>query len=480
VRVTVIGCGYVGLTTAIALAYLENDVICLDTDQGKVEELQCGKVPFYEPGLDDLFKSVRDNLGFTSSYEEAVPAAEALIIAVGTPPSQDGGADLGQLRQAVRCIADNVGRRCRVVAIKSTVPPGTGRFVREWLARSNPKLAVASNPEFLRVSYALLDSFYPDRIVIGTEDERGIHALSQLYQPLLEQSFDPPHGLPRPEGTKAVPLVVTELVTAELIKYAANAFLATKISFINEMAGLAEQIGADIGDVATGIGLDARIGTQFLKAGIGWGGSCLGKDTSALLKVAEGYGIELPITAAARRVNAQRRQAVTEVLQRRLRDLDGRTVTLLGLAFKPHTDDLRDAPALDIIRNLCNRGARVKVHDPAAVSRAREECPNIGAGYFDDVMEAVRAADALVIVTDWPEYRSLPWTEVRGSMKGNLIYDGRNFLDRSAVEAAGFQYIGVGRLPLPHKSKVPVELKTAGAEDGGGPSTRSGRSAVEP
>jgi UDPglucose 6-dehydrogenase len=304
---------------------------------------------------------------------------------------------------------------------------------------------VASNPEFLREGSALHDTLYPDRVVLGTQAPPALELLYTLYQPILEQNFTPPSFLPRPEGLVAVPLITADLASAELIKYAANAFLALKISFINEMAQLSERVGADVTQIARGIGLDKRIGSQFLQAGIGWGGSCFGKDTAALIATARDYGLGMGIVQASRLVNAQQRQWVVEKLLHTLKILKGRRIGMLGLAFKPHTDDLRDAPALDIARQLTERGVGVRVHDPVAIPRAQREWPKLEVQYYDDVKTLAQDCDGLVLVTDWPEYRDLAWEELAQVMRQALLVDGRNFLDRERLQQAGFTYLGLGR-----------------------------------
>lgn len=454
-RVAVIGTGYVGLTTALSLAYLGHEVVGVDLDEVKVVGLNRGVVPFFEPHIADLLHLVRPRVRFTTRYEEAVPGAEIVFIAVGTPSLPDGRPDLSQVREA----AEAVGRalsleRPTVVVNKSTVPVGSGNWVRailEETASPSARFHVASNPEFLREGSAVHDALYPDRVVVGAEDEEALKTLYALYRPILEQSFPPPSFLPRPERIEAVPFIATDLASAELIKYAANAFLALKISFINEMAELAERVGADITQVARGIGLDSRIGSRFLQAGVGWGGSCFGKDTAALLATAREYGLSLPIVYAAREVNYRQRERVVERLLSELRILKGRTIGLLGLAFKPNTDDLRDAPALDIGTKLLERGARVKAHDPKALENARR----LGVPFtlVDTPEEVFQGADAVVLVTEWPEYRELEFGVLKAQMRLPLILDGRNFLDGEALLALGYRYLGVG---LPVRNGVRV------------------------
>lgn len=453
-KVAIVGTGYVGITTGVALAYLGHDVSCLDCDESKIELLRQGKFPIYEPHLEALAALARRRLRFTTNAEEAESGADVVFIAVGTPPLPDGNPDLSYLRSAAMDVGKYLNEGFTVVVNKSTVPIGCGNWVESLVRESfearnghRPKgrFSVASNPEFLREGSALHDSLYPDRVVVGSDDPRALETLYSLYRPVVEQTFPAPIFLPRPEGLGAVPLITTNLASAELIKYAANAFLSLKISFINEIAQLAEKVGADITQIGKGIGLDARIGNRFLQAGIGWGGSCFGKDTSALIATAREYNLTMPIVQAAREVNYRQRERVLEKLLGELKILKGRTIGLLGLAFKPHTDDLRDAPALDIARRLVDRGAKVRLHDPVALERARRELAELPVCFSDSIDLLAMEADALVLVTDWPQYRDLPWRELAGIMRTPLVLDGRNFLDREPIERAGFRYLAMGR-----------------------------------
>lgn len=453
-KVAIVGTGYVGITTGVALAYLGHQVTCLDCDERKIASLREGRFPIYEPHLETLAALAQSRLHFTTDTEEAETGAEVIFIAVGTPPLADGNPDLSYLRSAAMDVGKYVGEGFTVVVNKSTVPIGCGNWVeslvRESFEARNghcPKscFSVASNPEFLREGSALHDSLYPDRVVIGSDDPRALESLYSLYKPVAEQTFAPPIFLPRPEGLGAVPLITTNLASAELIKYAANAFLSLKISFANEIAQLAEKVGADITQIGKGIGLDARIGTRFLQAGIGWGGSCFGKDTSALIATACEYNLTMPIVQAAREVNYRQRERVLEKLLGELKILKGRTIGLLGLAFKPNTDDLRDAPALDIARRLVGRGAKVRTHDPVAMNRARAECADEPIIFCENIESLAQDTDALVLVTDWPQYHDLNWPGIAASMRTPIILDGRNFLEREKMESAGFRYLGMGR-----------------------------------
>ncbi len=451
-NVSIIGTGYVGLTTGVCLAFLEHHVTCVDADQQKIAALNRGEIPIYEPHLAELLAEARPNLCFTTDYAAAVSKAQVVFIAVGTPPGENGAPDLRYLEAAAQGIGERLPDSFTVVVNKSTVPIGSGNWVgalvREACERSSGgkahgRFAVASNPEFLREGSAIHDTLYPDRVVIGADEPQTAEVLYSLYRPILDQTFQPPSYLPRPEGLGAVPLISTDLASAELIKYAANAFLALKISYINEVGQLAERVGADISQVAKGIGLDARIGTRFLQAGIGWGGSCFGKDTAALIATASEYGLEMPIVNAAREINRRQRDRVVNKLLAELKILKGRTIGLLGLAFKPNTDDLREAPALDIARKLIERGARVKAHDPVAMDRFRSENGGMDVVCCDTPAEVARDADALVLVTEWPQYRDLHWEELRAEMRTAIVLDGRHALDRARLTRAGFRYIGL-------------------------------------
>ena len=453
-RVAIIGAGYVGLTTAVALAHLGHEVRCLEADEAKVAALRAGRAPIYEPGLEALLATLGPRMTFTLDAAEALRDAEVVFIAVGTPTGIEGAPDMRYVHAAATTIGQHLDGRFTVILNKSTVPIGSGNWVESIVADAlatrpdarHVRFGVCSNPEFLREGTALHDSFYPDRIVVGGDDQEAIEVLQLLYRPIVEQSFVAPEGLPRPEGFGAVPFVTTTLASAELVKYAANAFLALKISFINELAELAEKVGADITQVSRGIGLDQRIGTRFLQAGLGWGGSCFGKDTAALVSTGGEYGLGLPIVQAARQVNARQRDRVVEKLLAEVKVLTGKTVGLLGLAFKPDTDDLRDAPALDLIRRLTRRGAKVRVHDPVAMPNARKALEGVsGVEFCAHAEQVAKGADALVLVTEWAAYQALRWDEMAADMRHRLLVDGRNALDGARLERAGFRYVGMGR-----------------------------------
>ena len=451
-KVSILGTGYVGLTTGVCLAYLGHDVTCIDSDPGKVARLKQGKVPIYEPHLDELMALACERLKFTTDYQEGIPDANVVFIPRHTPPGANGSPDRQHRVDAAKGIGETYRGDCVLVVNIAVVPIGSGNWVgsivREaFEARhgrpSNGRFAVASNPEFLREGTAIFDTLYPDRIVTGGDHPRALEVLYTLYRPILDQTFPAPTFLPRPETIGAVPLVAADLASAELIKYAANAFLALKISYINEIGQLAERVGADISQVAKGIGLDARIGTRFLQAGIGWGGSCFGKDTAALVSTASEYNLEMPIVKSARVVNARQRERVVEKLLAELKILKGRTIGLLGLAFKPNTDDLREAPALDIARQLTERGARVKAHEPVAMERFRAADVDMEVSLCDTAEEAARDSDAVVLVTEWPEYRELNWAAMISTMRSPVLLDGRNVLDRARLSALGYRYVGM-------------------------------------
>jgi UDPglucose 6-dehydrogenase len=447
-RVAIIGTGYVGLTTGVCLAFIGHDVSCVDTDKSKIEDLRAGKVPIFEPSLAELIHEAGTKLRFTNCYAEAIPGADVVFIAVGTPPTPSGAPNLEYLSQAARAVGQCADNHFTVVVNKSTVPIGSGNWVGSLLrdayeqraSKPHAQFAVASNPEFLREGSALHDSLYPDRIVIGADEPRTLEVLYSLYRPILDQTFTPPTYLPRPESQGGVPLLSTDLASAELIKYAANAFLALKISFINEIGLLAERVGANITEVARGIGLDSRIGSRFLSAGIGWGGSCFGKDTAALLATAGEYGLHMPIVESARKINTRQRDRIVEKLLHELKILKGRTIGLLGLAFKPNTDDLREAPAIEIAQKLIDRGVRVKAHDPIALDRFRREHGSMGVTLCDNAAEVAEGCDALVLVTEWKEYRDLEWEAIARRMKSPLVLDGRHALDREKLSRAGIRY----------------------------------------
>jgi UDPglucose 6-dehydrogenase len=475
-RVTVIGTGYVGLVTGACLAYLGHRVTCVDSDHRKIDSLCSGQVPIYEPGLEELLVLTRERGGLDFTTEVAPPVAESdvVFIAVGTPPLPNGSADLRFLEAAAHSIGRAMdGRKKRVVVNKSTVPVGSGNLV-EMLVRegnrsmglhpSSPiRFGVVSNPEFLQEGSAIHNSLYPDRIVVGSEDPGTLDLMQELYRPLIDQSFLAPAFLPRPAGLMSVPFVATTLTSAEMIKYAANAFLALKISFANEMANICERVGADVMQLAKGIGLDSRIGPRFLNSGIGWGGSCFGKDLQALTQTAAEYGYRALLLEATQEVNYSQRQVVIQKLQEKLFVLKGRTIGLLGLAFKPETDDLRDAPSLTIAARLLHMGARVNVYDPIAMSACRQQHPDLKIQFSRSVSELTDGLDALVVVTEWDEFRTLDLADLAARMTRPILIDGRNMFDPDAALRAGFDYSAIGRgRRLGPRSVVSHALRVAG------------------
>ena len=433
-NIAMIGAGYVGLVSGACFAEFGASVACIDVDASKIARLDQGRMPIYEPGLDELVRRnvEQGRLRFTTAFDGSVGDAELIFIAVGTPSRRgDGHADLSFVYDAVRQIAPLL-RNYSVVVDKSTVPIGTARQVERIIAEVNPEadFDVASNPEFLREGAAIGDFMRPDRVVIGVESRRAEEKLRALYRPL---------------NLVEVPLVVTSLETAELIKYAANAFLATKISFINEMAALCEAVGADVHAVARGIGLDGRIGRKFLHPGPGYGGSCFPKDTLALVRTAQEFGTPSRIIESVVEVNAaQRRRMIAKIRTALGGSEAGKVIAVLGLTYKPETDDVRESPSLAILPPLVEKGARVRATDPHGIAEARGHLPD-AIEYVDDVYETFEGADAVVLLTEWNAYRGLDLEEVKRRMRGNVFIDLRNVYEPGPMGAAGFEYTCVGR-----------------------------------
>ncbi len=451
-NIIIVGTGYVGLTTGMALGYLGHNVTCVDNDMSIIDRLERGISTIFEPGLEELLKDSGEMVDFVDNMFEQLPSADIVIIAVGTPSKSNGDTDLSFVEAVAREIGAAMDPESPPVIInKSTVPIGTARrvetVIKEELERRGVScnFSVASNPEFLREGSALHDTFYPDRIVVGTEDVKALNLIRQMYAPILEQTFTPPPAVPRTEGYSLPALVTTSPTSAELIKYTANAFLATKISFINEFATIAEKVGADINEVAKGIGLDKRIGPGFLKAGVGWGGSCFPKDVRSILFTSSQYNCELQLVQAALEVNRRQRMKVIEKLQQTLKVIRGSTVGLLGLAFKPNTDDIRESPAIEVIKELLDMGARVKAYDPIAREKYKQAYPEQNIVYCNSAAEAAQNSDALVLLTDWDEFWHLPWEEIAESMGQKIIIDGRNMLNSEELRRLGFTYTGIGR-----------------------------------
>lgn len=433
-RVAMIGSGYVGLVSGACFADFGHTVTCVDKDAAKIEALMQGQIPIYEPGLDVLVNGNRfaGRLAFTTDLAAAVAEADAVFIAVGTPTRRgDGHADLSYVYSAAEEIAAAI-TGYTVVVTKSTVPVGTADEVEAIIRRMAPDadFSVASNPEFLREGAAIDDFKRPDRVVVGAEDERARDVMRQLYRPL---------------NLNETPMLFTNRRTAELTKYAANAFLAMKITFINEMADICEKTGANVQDVARGIGLDRRIGSKFLHAGPGYGGSCFPKDTLALVRTAQQYQSPTRIIEAVVEVNSERKRRMVDKIERACNGfVKGKTVAVLGLTFKPETDDMRDAPSLDIVPALIERGATVRAHDPQGMKEAKHLLPE-SVVYCDTPYEAARNSDAVVIITEWNEYRALDLDRLAKTLRGAIMVDLRNIYDIAEVERAGFSYTGIGR-----------------------------------
>ena len=462
-RVCVIGTGYVGLVTGACLAHIGHNVICIDNNEEKVKLMKSGQSPIFEPGLSEIMQSAINsgNILFSSDLAAGVHHGEILFIAVGTPPLPNGESDTRYVEAVARGIGENLNGGYKVIVNKSTVPIGSGDWVRmivldgiaerqrtlaasgdtsseEKLSEIAHQFDVVSNPEFLREGSAVHDTFNPDRIVLGGNSQQATGMMKELYAPIVERKFAVDQSLP------PVPVLVTDLSSAEMIKYAANAFLATKISFINEVANICDRVGADVTQVAKGIGLDSRIGSKFLQAGIGWGGSCFPKDVSALIHTADDYGYEAQLMKAAVSVNERQRLIALEKLQQALKILKGKTVGLLGLTFKPDTDDLRDAPALMLIEQLNRLGAKVKAYDPI-ISQTGMRHGLSGVLVETDAERLADGCDALVLVTEWQQFSTLDYGKMAKLMNHAVIIDGRNFLDPQTMIKAGFQYVGVGR-----------------------------------
>jgi UDPglucose 6-dehydrogenase len=419
----VIGTGYVGLVTAVGFAELGSEVWCVDVDAEKIARLERGEIPIYEPGLEEMLARNRERLHFSTDLAPALEHARLLFVAVGTPPTHSGDADLSAVHSVVESMPTPDGH---ALVMKSTVPCGTGTAIKRIFAeRGKGGFSYVSCPEFLKEGSAMNDFMNPDRVVVGGEGDWAQEAVERLYEP-----FD-------------APLVSTDVNSAEMIKLAANAFLATKISFINEIANVCEALGADVTEVARGMGLDDRIGPRFLQAGIGYGGSCFTKDVSALKLLAGNSGYHFQLLNAVIEVNELQKRRVVSKLQRHLGQLAGKRVALLGLAFKPNTDDMRGASSLVLAARLQAEGAQVRAYDPVAEQQARLSMPELD--YADSTAEAIAGADAVILVTEWPEFVELDWSEVSRAMHGTLLIDGRNALDGEAVRAAGLTYEGIGK-----------------------------------
>ena len=434
-NICVVGTGYVGLVTGAVFADLGNDVLCVDNDAAKVADLDAGRMPIYEPGLEEMVaRNVADGrLAFTTDLPTAVRRSVIVFITVGTPPKPDGQTDLSAVEDVARVIAQAM-ERYTVVVNKSTVPVGTGNLVREVIEKNQVRpvpFDVVSNPEFLREGSAIEDTLRPDRIVIGAPTQQVAMSLLELYAPLER------------------PMIITDVPSAEMIKYASNAFLSTKISFINAIANICELAGADVTQVMKGMGLDARIGASFLSAGLGYGGSCFPKDTDSLVHTASALGYDFSLLRAVVGINRERASHFVALMARTLAPLAGRTVAVLGLAFKPNTDDMREAKSLEVIERLLERGAAVRVYDPVAMPPARRLLPAT-VTYFESPYEAATGADAVALVTEWNEFKFLNLERLRAAMRRPVVFDGRNVWEPERMRRLGFEYHSIGR-----KSVVP-------------------------
>jgi len=450
VNICVVGTGYVGLVTGVVFSDLGNDVVCVDLNQAKIDSLNRGEMPIYEPGLEEMaVRNVAEGrLSYTTSLPEAVRRAEVIIIAVGTPPKPSGETDLGQVEGVAREIALAMNGY-KVIVTKSTVPVGTGDLVRNVILKNQPAplpFDVVSNPEFLREGSAIADTLRPDRIVIGAPSQNAAMKILELYAPLER------------------PMILTDVASAEMIKYASNAFLAAKISFANSIANLCETVGADVQQVTKGMGLDARIGSAFLHAGIGWGGSCFPKDVRSLLHTAQARDCPFPLLDATIQTNDEQPKRFVREMERKLGGFEGRKIAVWGLAFKANTDDMRDAKSVDIIAALLAGGADVTAFDPISMDNARRIFPQIG--YAKSAYEAATGADAVVVVTEWNEFKQINLDRLKGVMAGAHLFDGRNLYDPAKMKRAGFDYVCVGRGTYPGATggiNAPSRAPDAGA-----------------
>ncbi len=431
-HIAVIGTGYVGLVTGACFAEFGVEVTCVDVDKGKIDRLNQGIIPIYEPGLEIIVEknAAAGRLHFTTDIKSAVEQALVIFLAVGTPPRQDGSPDMSFYQSAAKDVAEAMNGY-KVLVTKSTVPVGTGKWLRQFVEenqKTKTNFGVASNPEFLREGAAIQDFMRPDRVVIGSNEEDAIAIMKDLYRPLY---------------LIETPVVITSLEAAELIKYAANAFLATKITFINEIANLCDAIGCDVHDVARGMGMDNRIGRKFLHPGPGYGGSCFPKDTRALTTVADQFGVETLIVDSVIEANERQRAAMIPKIEKLVGEISGKQIGVLGLSFKPETDDMRESPAIDIIKELQNRGAKIKAYDPVAMEEAKHCLENVE--YAKDEYDAIENADVLVFLTEWNQFRALDMDKVKKLLKSPKIADLRNIYEPKIMREMGFEYVGVGR-----------------------------------
>lgn len=447
-RLTVIGCGYVGLVTGACLAAAGHEVHCTDIDEKRIDLLKAGKVPIYEEHLEEVLQraTAEKRISYTADAGEAIRAGDVIFICVGTPPKESGEADLSAIDHVARQVAAEA-RTPKLVVEKSTVPALTGVQLQRALAAysrgGGTKFEVASNPEFLREGTAVEDFFHPDRIVVGVENEKSAAVMREVYQPILERKFHcPVHHGKCPSGP-AGELLITTISSAELIKHASNSYLAMKISYANVICDICERIGADVEEVTHAMGLDPRIGTQFLKAGLGFGGFCFPKDIQAFIHLSASTGVEFDMLKAAERVNKQRIDRFFEKIHKALWVVKGKKVAVLGLAFKANTDDIRFSPALEVIRRLIQEGAEVHASDPQAISRTEAVLP--GVSYHEDPYEALKGADAALVCTEWKVFRDLDWERAGMIMARRLVVDGRNLYSPKRMQELGYEYHSFGR-----------------------------------
>jgi UDPglucose 6-dehydrogenase len=449
-RLAVIGCGYVGLVTSGCLAHVGHDVVATDNDPRRIETLQGGKLPIHEPGLDVVLDGARraGRVRYTSDCAEAVADADAIFICVGTPPLESGAADLSAIDNVARLIA-TVSRSAKLVIEKSTVPAQTGEQLRRALAvygrKGGTTFRVASNPEFLREGTAVGDFFHPDRIVVGVEDEETERQLREIYKPLMEGSFHCPVHDGKCPPMAAPVFLTTTIASAELIKHASNSFLGLKISYANVIADMCEKLGGNVEEVMRAMGMDPRIGSSFLNAGLGFGGFCLPKDIQAFLYLAERHGVDFGLLREAEKVNQRRIDQFLQKVRRALWVVKDKQVGALGLAFKPNTDDVRFAPAIEVVRRLSSEGAILRASDPVAVERARSVLKDTSVELLADPYDVAQGADALLLLTEWPEYRKLNWKRIHSEMARPLVIDGRNMMPQAEMRDLGFEYYSFGR-----------------------------------
>ncbi len=449
-NVVCIGTGYVGINTAAALAYIGHSVCGVDIDEHKINLLKSHKAPISEAGLDELL-SQKMNLTFTTCLEDCVNTADVIFIAVGTPSLPNGHANLSYVMSAAEDIANSLMPIHDVtIVVKSTVPVGVNSMIERQIrdkvtmrCGSDALLHFSSNPEFLREGMALSDTFYPDRFVFGTEDDKAYQMLTTLFAPIIDQTFEPPAFVEMPDPRPKTQCIHTDAISAEMIKYASNVFLALKISYANEIAGLVEKLGGNMDDISRGMGMDKRIAPYFLKSGLGWGGSCFPKDSLALLSMAKDYDYQMPIVQAAVDVNERQKTRLIQKVIDKLHILPGRRIAILGLSFKPRTDDVRNSPSVDIAKELVRRQAIVTVHDPQGLDNARVIYKNEGFIFCTDPIEAAQNADAIIITTDWAEYKNIDWKDMAKAVKTPFLFDARNLLRNELDKVKDFVYIGM-------------------------------------